>query len=277
MNKVKHTLIKTPLLGRFLLILHRGKIGLSYFLKPIANLFKWLFISRETTNFTYDLTDDNKQYLAALIADITAEKYDVIMAYFNEIENDRVLQKHIQDATARSEWRFMADRHVRFGRRMGWYALARALKPKVIIETGVDKGLGACLLTAALQQNDKEGHSGNYYGTDINPAAGYLLSGDYEKYGQILYGDSITSLAQFDGTIDLFINDSDHSASYEAKEYLTIADKLSESAVILGDNSHCTDKLFQFSLQTDRQFIYFQEKPKNHWYPGGGIGISFRR
>ncbi len=277
MNKYKRMIIKTPLLGRMLLMLHRAKIGLSYFLKPFANLFTWLFSSRETTNFTYDLTDDNKQYLAALIADITDGKISVIMDYIDEIENDTELRKHIQDATAGSEWRFMADREVRFGRRVGWYALARVLKPKVIIETGVDKGLGACLLTAALRQNAKEGQPGKYYGTDINPEAGYLLSGDYENFGEILYGDSITSLEQFTDQIDLFINDSDHSASYEAKEYLTIADKLSEKAVILGDNSHCTDKLFQFSIQTNRQFIYFQEKPKDHWYPGGGIGISFRR
>ena len=30
--------------------------------------------------------------------------------------------------------------------------------------------------------------------------------------GQIFYGDSIESLQRFEGAIDLFINDSDHSA-----------------------------------------------------------------
>ena len=104
-----------------------------------------------------------------------------------------------------------------------------------------------------------------------------MLSGDYADYGKILYGDSIESLKKFDGPIDLFINDSDHSATYEAKEYETIKDKLSERAVILGDNSHCTDKLFEFSLAAQRDFIFFQERPKDHWYPGGGIGISFKR
>jgi hypothetical protein len=96
-------------------------------------------------------------------------------------------------------------------------------------------------------------------------------------YGEILYGDSIESLKQFDKVIDLFINDSDHSAEYEANEYKIVATKLAENAIILGDNSHCTDKLFEFSLKTGRQFIFFQEKPFKHWYPGGGIGIAFRR
>jgi predicted O-methyltransferase YrrM len=171
----------------------------------------------------------------------------------------------------------MADKEARYGRRVGWYALTRVLKPRIIVETGVDKGLGACLLTAALKRNAQEKHKGRYFGTDINPVAGYLLSGDYAEYGRILYGDSIESLEEFDGEIDLFINDSDHSAQYEAKEYEAVAAKLSAQAIILGDNAHATDKLLEFSLRTNRHFIFFEEGPTNHWYPGGGIGISFVR
>lgn len=234
-------------------------------------------MSKETTNFTYDLEEANKWYLVSLIAHIANEKFDVIMAYIKEIEADSELRAHISDATINSDLAFMADKEVRFGRRLGWYVLTRALKPKTIIETGVYKGLGSCLLTAALKRNHQEGHKGRYYGTDINPKAGYLLSSDYANYGCILYGDSIESLRKFDGPIDLFINDSDNSAEYDAEEYKAIANKLSEHAVILGDNFHCTDKLLKFLLETNRNFIFFQEKPREHWYPGTGIGISFKR
>ena len=78
-----------------------------------------------------------------------------------------------------------------------------------------------------------------------------------------------------DEEIDLFINDSDHSANYEFLEYQAISNKLSDSAVILGDNSHVTNSLMQFSKETKREFLFFQEKPLEHWYPGAGIGISF--
>jgi predicted O-methyltransferase YrrM len=149
------------------------------------------------------------------------------------------------------------------------------MKPKVVVETGVDKGLGSVVLCAALLRNRNDGEPGRYYGTDLNPAAGYLLSGKYAETGEILYGDSIESLRALGDPIDLFINDSDHSAEYEAAEYETIKDNLSPSAVILGDNSHVTDKLFQFSRHNGRQFIFWEEEPINHWYPGGGIGFSF--
>ncbi len=144
------------------------------------------------------------------------------------------------------------------------------------METGVDKGLGSILLCSALLRNNDEGYPGYYYGTDINPEAGYLLVGKYKQFGKLLIGDSIESLIKLDFKIDLFINDSDHSGEYEYKEYQTILSKLSEDAIILGDNAHITDKLSKFSMENNRKFLFWKEIPKGHWYPGAGIGISFK-
>jgi predicted O-methyltransferase YrrM len=170
-----------------------------------------------------------------------------------------------------------ADPVPRFARRIGWYALVRCLKPKVVVETGVDKGLGSVVLTAALLRNGLEGHPGRYYGTDINPKAGYLLKEPYAAAGKILIGDSIESLKKLGETIDLFINDSDHSAGYEGREYETVERSLAPGAVVIGDNAHVTDELLRFARRTGRTFLYFQERPKDHWYPGGGIGVAFHR
>ena len=277
MMKFKSTILRIPVVGKIILVAFRAKSALGHFVRPLSNLVKWLFWSNEITNYTYDLEETNKQYLSSLIADILNVEFHTIMTYIREIEEDTELKRHIADVTANSDLAFLADKEVQYGRRIGWYAFARALKPNIIIETGVDKGLGACILAAALKRNKEEGFKGKYYGTDIDLTAGYLFSGGYADYGSILYGDSIESLAKFDGTIDLFINDSDHSADYEANEYETIANKLSEHAIVLGDNSHVTNKLLNFSLKTNRHFIFFLEKPSEHWYLGGGIGISFNR
>lgn len=277
MRVLNRFLKRTPMLGNVWLHFLRAKTAIGYYRRPFSDLVKWLFRSKETTNFTYDLEENNKRYLASLIADVANIQFSVVWDYITEIEQDRELQKHLTDATQKSDFTFVESQKLPLGRRVGWYALTRAFKPKTVFETGVDKGLGSCVLTAALKRNKEEGYEGRYYGTDINPKAGYFLSGDYANYGSILYGDSIESLKKFDGIIDLFINDSDHSADYEAEEYKTIANKLSEDAIILGDNAHCTDKLLEFSLETNRHFVFFQEKPLDHWYPGAGIGMSFKR
>ena len=257
--------------------MYRAKIALGYLYPPLVHFVRWLFTSNEITNFTYHLDRNNKLYMASMISDVLNVEFSTIERYVKEIEDDEHLRRHIANVTAKSDLAFMADTEVRFGRRIGWYAIARALKPRVIVETGVDKGLGACILTAALKKNRAEGYSGKYYGTDINPKAGYLLCGEYADFGTILYGDSEESLRRFADPIDLFINDSDHSPEYEYREYCTIANKLSSQSIVLGDNSHYTDRLWRFSMETGRHFIFIQEKPIKYWCEGAGIGISFNR
>ena len=265
------------MLGRTLLMGFRLRSGAIYASAPAKHFIAWLFTSREYTNYTYALTEINRRYLAAFVAQVTPASYADALAYIQELDSDADLKEHIREAIeASGEGRF-ADPDVRYGRRLGWYAIVRAVKPRVVVETGVDKGLGACVLAAALLRNAQEGHEGRYYGTDINPAAGYLLSGAYARAGRILYGDSIQSLERLDETIDVFINDSDHSATYEAAEYRTVQHKLSEAAVLVGDNAHTTDKLLDFALETDRRFLFFKEQPAGHWYPGAGIGVAFRQ
>ena len=247
-----------------------------YYNKRYLQILKWGFSSREGGNYTYDLTESNMTYLAHIVSIASGATFLEIQSYINEARKDKLLETHIIKETRRSPQSSYADLRVSFGRRLGWYAFVRALRPKVIIETGIDKGLGSVLLCSALLRNKSDGFEGRYYGTDINPDAGYLLSAPYSEVGEVLYGDSIESLKRFNRNIDLFINDSDHSKGYEKEEYRTVQSKLSPGAYILGDNSHITDELATFSSETGRLFLFFKEEPCNHWYPGGGIGISFR-
>ena len=261
----------------FLRIPKRVFYAMSYYNKKYVQILKWGVHSRENANYTYDLTDGNLLYLAQAVSVVTRVDSKKIMEYINEARNNRQLKDHIINITMKSPLKEYADLRVDFGRRLGWYAFARALKPKIIVETGVDKGMGSVLLCSAILKNKEEGFDGLYFGTDINPEAGYLLTGIYSEVGRILYGDSIKTLTQFQEKIDLFINDSDHSADYEYREYLTIKDKISESAVLLGDNAHVSDKIAIFSNETSRNFLFFREEPREHWYPGAGIGISFKK
>ncbi|MHA2276679.1 MAG: class I SAM-dependent methyltransferase [Candidatus Kariarchaeaceae archaeon] len=247
----------------------------KYFNKKYIQILKWGVLSKEDTNYTYELTEENILYMAYTISVVANIDYKIVLNYINEAQNDEVLRNHVISESQRSKFKYVTDLRCDFGRRLGWYAFVRILKPKIVIETGIDKGLGAVLLCSGLLRNKEEGFEGQYYGTDINPEAGYLLSGIYKSIGKILYGDSIKSLEKFDKPVDLFINDSDHSSDYEYKEYLTIKNLLTENSIILGDNSHSSEKLAYFSGENKRNFLFFQEKPKNHWYPGAGIGISY--
>lgn len=267
-------LARTPVLGRALLVLYRLGIAGRPVTRALRDAARWLATSRETTNFTYDLTPHNEAQLAAFVAEVAGIGYDEAAAYLAELATDEVLRRHIREATRASADAQIADPEPRYGRRLGWYALVRALRPRVVVETGVDKGLGACVLAAALERNAAEGHPGFYTGIDLNPAAGALFTGRYAERGRIVVGDAVERLKEIEN-IDFFVQDSDHSAAYEAREYETIESRLSEGAVVLGDNAHVTDALLQFSRRTERRFLFFAERPAAHWYPGSGIGAAF--
>ena len=247
---------------------------MGYYSERLELLERWVWKDTEISNFYYTIALNNKDHLAQLISVVCGAPYLQITEYFNELERDELLRRHLSQALKASEGK---DLEFDYGRRLGWYAFTRVLKPRVVVETGVEQGVGACVLASALLRNASEGFSGRYFGTEIRRDAGRLLSGQYAGVGRILFDDSIRSLNALDEKIDLFINDSDHSAEYEYREYLTIADKLSAGGVILGDNAHVTDSLSRYSRETNRNFVFFSEKPDNHWYPGAGIGISFPR
>jgi predicted O-methyltransferase YrrM len=242
-----------------------------YYRQQVENIRPTVLNSRETNNFTYELHPRNLSYLAEMVACATGQPSAVITAYIEEAINDQVMNQAVADG----EMGGRSFASSPFGRRLGWYAIARTIKPKLIVETGVERGHGSVILCGALLRNAAEGYPGRYFGTDLNPQAGRLLKGPYATVGKVLYGDSITTLKGMTETIDLFINDSDHSDDYEMEEYRTIAPKLSDGAFILADNAHTSDKLAVFSRENGRHFLYFQEAPINHWYPGSGIGISF--
>jgi len=233
----------------------------------------WLFHSRENANFTYALTERCQIYFAAGLSALLGEPPETFRKYMEEIQRDAEFRRHITTLQREHPLKYRTDPEPNVGRRMVWYAIVRTMKPALVVETGVDQGLGAVVLCAALARNTAEGHPGQYFGTDIDPQAGYFLRGDYAKFGRVLYGDSLQSLQTLND-IDVFINDSDHSADYELAEYETIKDRITARAVILGDNAHVTSKLAEFSLRNGRRFVFLAEEPANHWYRGGGIGVS---
>ena len=272
----RRSLLRLPVIGPTIVCLQRLGIAIKIDVRFMGQVLRWLFTSREKTNLTYALSKVNVAHLAATVAEVAGITVAQAREYIDEIEADEELRNHIREATLASERRYSSDIDAKYGRRAGWYAVVRAVKPRVVIETGVDKGLGSCVLAAALLRNKEEGNDGYLYGTDIDPKAGFLLTGPYAEVGEVLYGDSIESLIALEKTIDVFVNDSDHSAEYEEREYETVAERLSDRAVILGDNAHVTDKLFQFAQNTGRKFLYFGELPANHWHPGQGIGFAYR-
>jgi cephalosporin hydroxylase len=232
----------------------------------------WLARSREYTNFTYDLSEGNLEHLAWFVAEVAGVPVAHARRYIAEIDADDVLRRHIIDVTATSDHRWVSDPVARYGRRVGWYALVRAIKPNHVVETGTDKGLSACLLAAAVLRNER----GRVTTIDINDDAGFLIRGAYAEVIDLRIGDSLEVLKGLDADdVGLFIHDSWHTREHELAEFDAITDHLVDGALMLSDNCHVTDALPSWAEDRGWRFLYFQEQPIRHWYPGGGIGVAW--
>jgi hypothetical protein len=70
----------------------------------------------------------------------------------------------------------------------------------------------------------------------------------------------------------MFIHDSDHSYEHETAEFESILPLATQGAVLLSDNAPGA-ALPDFCARHGLVFRIFHERPKDHWYPGAGIGM----
>jgi predicted O-methyltransferase YrrM len=237
---------------------------------------RWLFTSHEHHNHTYDLTPLSRDHLAWFVSVVCGVPVARARAWFAEIESDAALRAHIESATAAAARRGLADREVRYARRIGWYAMVRARKPAHVVETGVDKGLGTCVIAAALLRNAAEGRPGRVTSLDINPEAGYLASArPWADVVDLVIGDSVAGIQALDRPVDLFLHDSDHATAHERREFEAVEPRLAPDALLLTDNVTKTNVLARHAEKSGRRFLAYRETPANHWFPGDGIGAAF--
>ena len=250
---------------------YRCRLIIRYLFRALKKSIPWLFRSKEFANFTYDLTPSNKEYLAWFIANVCDTSEGEISGYFEELESSVRLQKYINDRLQQHRRGNEIDSEAFFGRRIGWYAIVRATKPRIVVETGTEKGLGSLVLAEALIKNE----SGRLITIDMEPSSGLLIGPEYGGVIERMIDDSLQAISKID-RIDLFIHDSDHSAEHESREFKLLQSRLSSKGIVLSDNSHVTTELAKWSLEHGRRFVYFSEQPLNHWYPGAGIGVSMK-
>jgi hypothetical protein len=91
----------------------RLRAALRYYADPLKSVAVWPFRSRETANFTYDLTEINKAYLTAFVSAVVGCPMSEAETYLAEVEGDEALRNHIINETKRSRFSPDADADVR--------------------------------------------------------------------------------------------------------------------------------------------------------------------
>jgi len=263
-SALKETLRRTG--ASRLMWLRKAEILRSYGLRPADHL-GYLLADPELNNFTYDIAnrDALRQWLDGNVG-IGAG------SFVDELERDAVLRGEL---ARRLRWRPDA-KFQHFGRRLGWYAVVRMRKPRLVIETGTHNGLGAVAILAALARNAEEGEGGRLLSIDPREGGGWLVPSRLKARWEVVRSTSFEALP---GRLcgrrpEMFIHDSDHSLECETWE-LELAVELG-ATTLLSDNSHASRVLASIADERNAHYALFRERPL-HWYPGGGIGLALVR
>ncbi|MCF2529266.1 class I SAM-dependent methyltransferase [Yinghuangia soli] len=242
--------------------------------RTAARTASWLVRSREHVHYTYDLERLNLEHLAWFVTTVTGVPAADARRYLAEIREDDDLRRVVGDGLARSPRRATTDPVVRYGRRIGWYALVRALRPEFVVETGTNRGLGSAVIAAAMLRNG----TGRLATCDFDDRSGELILPPYDKIVDHVVGDSLEFLAgpvARQMPVDLFISDTAFTQDHELAELTAARPLLSPRAVVVATRCNMWWTLPRWADAQGMRFLYFDEKPADHWYPGLGIGAAF--
>lgn len=176
-----------------------------------------------------------------------------VRRFRKELVADTAFQEHLD--------RNLPSARGGFGRAAELYVLARALKPRVIVETGVASGVSSAHWLRALWRNER----GTLYSIDLpnigdgvalpeGKAPGWIVPDELRKRWDLRLGDSrelLPKLLEEQAPVDIFFHDSDHAKESMLFEFQAAYPNMRSGGLILSDDTNYNDAWDEF-CQTGR-------------------------
>jgi predicted O-methyltransferase YrrM len=241
---------------------------IDFNVKNLYKSIKWFFEREEFTNYMYDISPLNRNQMVGAVSQISGLSISEVEIYFIELEQDIEFSNKLELKSKKLKRSYEFLYPIPYARRLVWYALIRIYKPKNVVESGTEKGLGSLIIARALEKNG----FGELSTLDIDIYSGGLIDQD-DVLINLVIGDSIKSLSKLKN-IDFFIQDSDHSINHERLELEALEGRLNPGAIVISDNAHDSNVLFEWSKKNKRKYLFIPEKSIKHWHSGDGVGVS---
>lgn len=158
------------------------------------------------------------------------------------------------------------------------YATTRALRPNVIVETGVCYGVTSAHFLCALQRNQH----GHLHSVDLPPLAkngdafvGSLVPPELHNDWTLHRGSTrrlLAPLLSALGPIDLFLHDSQHTLANMRAEFLTVWPALRPGGVLIADDVEGNPAFQELTQRADTSLaLVFREPSKNSLF---GVAVK---
>jgi len=137
-------------------------------------------------------------------------------------------------------------------RQVETYVLCRMLKPKVVVETGVEMGISTSFILKALEDNNL----GQLYSIEIcrflpnGEEVGYIVPTELRHRWKLIIGHSLKvlpALCRQVYPIDIFIHDSEHTYQTMFAEYSIAWPYIGIGKILLSDDTGRNEAFIHFS------------------------------
>lgn len=146
------------------------------------------------------------------------------------------------------------------------YALARALRPEVVVETGVANGVTSSFLLQALELNG----AGELHSIDLPPPGtdpalvGRLVPAELRSRWTLHRGaskDFLPDVVARLGPVGMFVHDSRHTYRNVSRELRTISPRLARPAAVIVDDAERHSALQDWAAQAGAATVELVEEP----------------
>ncbi len=201
--------------------------------------------------------------IAAALGRSTAE----LAGYAAEVREDAELHSQL---ARHLRFRFAIKHKLPLGHRLGWYVLARALRPSTIVETGIYDGLGSLALLRALELNAREGEPGELLSFDIDPRAGSVVRPALRSRWERHVGSTgmLLEPALEGREVGLMIQDTGHNEANQRFEYGLVLDHAAPTLALIDGSGGWAPALAALCEERGGSYHRVPVRPRDHIHSG---------
>jgi hypothetical protein len=241
---------------------------------PLTNHLRYILFDPEVESYTYRVA--NIDGMLTTIAEATRTPVEDLRRYVVEADTDPELRDNLAH---RLRWRFDVKHRPELANRLGWYVLVRALRPRVVVETGIYHGFGSLTLLRALERNAADGTPGELMSFDTSQSAGSFV--DRRRYPGWRHVVGLTTevlQSTLAGrSVGALFQDSDHSAPVQELEFGTALATPEPTLLLVDASGGQSPVLEQISHARGGDYRRVRLGASDHWYQRGELTFSVFR
>lgn len=230
----------------------------------------YVLLDPEVESFSYEL--ENEDEIICALARALDRPFDELARYASETREDPELNELL---ARHARWRFDVKRRLPLGNRLTWYVIVRALKPELVVETGIYLGLGSLAVLRALERNRREGSVGELMSFDTLSGAGSIVRAQARRGWHRFVGSTKDLLLPaIEGRrVDILFQDTPHTEENQRFEFSAALSHAGPKLLLFDASGGTAPTLGTICAERCGAYYRMPLLSRGHVFPG--IDITF--